>query len=278
MKVKKWFFLSIVILSMLACFPIDYFQARHELDLINPEERSIMEQTEDAGTEMARTRRQEKETEAPVPPTATQEVATATSTLPPATQTVLALAAEGYFVDGVKDGLDCETGESALDDLPAGMDIHLVKSSFDEEEGTYVFVIRFAASDSLNTSFFGGIGILNPFGPTVNDPGLIFEDKANHMIYFHHVPDQKLEVIRLSVPSSDAGWRQVEETSFNGTAEGNTITLYVPVHEVAPEDDSQSMDLFSYFPLSLTENNTYCDVMGEEVFTLLELPAPPEGF
>jgi len=276
MQVKKLFFLSIVLLSMLACFPIDYFQARHELDLINPEERSIMEQTEDAGTTTAQAG-ESTETPSPMPPTATEEIPT-TPTLLPGTQTALALAAEGYFQDGIGDGMDCETGEPAPDDLPAAMDIDLVKGSFDEEEGTYVFEVRFAASKSLDSSFFGGIGIRNPFGPTVDDAGLIFEDKANHMIYFHHVPDQELEVIRLSVPSSDAGWQRVQETSFSGAAEGNTITLYVPLEEVAPEDDSQSMDLFSFFPLSLTEDNTFCDVMGEDVFTPLELPAPPGGF
>ncbi len=212
-----------------------------------------------------------------MPPTATEEITT-TPTLPPGTQTALALAAEGYYEDGMDDGINCETGEPSSGDLPAGMDIRLVKGSFDEEDDTYVFEIRFATSNSLDSSFYGGIGILNPFGPTVDDAGLIFEDKANHMIYFHHIPDQELEVIRLSVPSSAAGWRQVEETSFSGSTEGNTVTLYVPLDEVAPEDDSQSMDLFSYFPLSLTEDNTVCDVMGEDLFTPLELPAPPEGF
>ncbi len=43
MSHKKWFFFSIVFLSLLACFPVDFFQTRFEQDMANLEERSPME-------------------------------------------------------------------------------------------------------------------------------------------------------------------------------------------------------------------------------------------
>lgn len=283
MKHKKWIPISILALTMLACFPMQFFNDRldfiagQEEEPLNFEERSIMEQTEDAGTATAQA---ERATGTPSPglPTATLEMATATPSMPPGTQTALAFAAEGYVEDGIDDGLNCETGEPTPGDLPAGMDITLVKGAYDTADETFIFEIRFGQIETLDSAFYGGIGILNPFGPTVNDPGLIFEDKANHMIYFHHVPDQELDIIRLAVPSSDAGWQPVEETAFSGSAQGNTITLSVPLQEVAPAEGGQPMDVYTFFPLSASEDSIVCDVMGDEVFTPLELPAPPEGF
>lgn len=234
-----------------------------------PELRSVEEQTQDAATEQAATKTAQAKTDAA--PTATEEPQDTEPTIPPMTQTAFALFDQGFFTDKTGDGLDCKTGEYASAETPPILDITAARGQYDEESEVYIFEIIFGQVPELDEEFAGMIAIRNPFRHQVEEAPSFLDTLGNMRWMFHHMPGEDLEVTHSRVASQEEGWQEESDTAAAGSVKGNTVKLEVPLEEVAPEN-KEDMNNFSF--LVSTKDTTVCDVVGDDLALLMELPVP----
>lgn len=245
-----------------------------------PELRSVEEQTQDAATEQAAAKTDQAETDAAptateepqdTAPKATEESQDTEPTIPPMTQTAFALSDQGFFTDKTGDGLDCETGEYASGETPSILDITAARGQYDEESEVYIFEIIFGQVPELDEEFAGMIAIRNPFRHQVKEAPSFLDTLGNMRWMYHHGPGEDLEITHSKVASQDEGWQEISDSAAAGSVEGDTVKLEVPLEEVAPEN-KEDMNNFSF--LVSTQDTTVCDVVGDDLALLMELPVP----
>jgi len=277
-KRKIMLILSTILLLSISCTltQCSSAQDRYRDDGL-PELRSIEEQTQDAGTaraeEEAATKTAQAKTDAAPP--ATEEPQDTEPTIPPKTQTAIALEEAGFFADETGDGLDCKTGEYASAETPPWLDITRVKGAFNEEKQSYLFEFGFGQVAELNEEFSVIVALRNPFRQEVEDADLFPDNLGNNRFTVRHILGDDPQVTRSRVTSQEEGWQEVPDTAATGSVEGDAVRLEVPLEEVAPENEGDDMNFFSFFAIS--KDTDVCDAMGEDSPWPLSLPVP-EGY
>ena len=192
---------------------------------------------------------------------------TNTPTATPA-PTATATPAAMVYEDETNDALNCQTCEPATGvSLRPVMDITSaqVESTMMDDTCYYVFQIEFAQVESFNEMFIGGVEFLDPESMVLVDWNWCFNSVAQHSFNFMFMPGQPLEAVYAYV--GDAGqWVQGEDPRYNGSMEGNVVTLNIPCNLI--EEDWLWM-------VGCTDSNMgWCDELGMGADRAASLPLP----
>lgn len=141
------------------------------------------------------------------------------------------------YDDETNDALNCQTCEPAPGmSLRPVMDItsaQVEKTTIDDT-CFYVFQLEFGQVETFDEMFIGGVEFLDPEMMVLVDWNWCFNSSAQYSFNFSVMPGQPFETFWAYVGPAGQ-WVGGEDPRYNGSLEGNIITLNIPCSLVEPD-------------------------------------------